>query len=68
MAEENTRKDHERLSIMDSENGALLSMETTEVNLSRWLDSDTCTLEAVGLGNLFTQSAYWPSASSGLYA
>ncbi|KAL8648564.1 MAG: hypothetical protein Q9210_004917 [Variospora velana] len=34
--------------IIASEDDALLSMETTEADLSRWLDSEACTLEAVG--------------------
>lgn len=48
MAENNCTQGHERLSIMTSEDGALLSMKTTEADLSIWLDSDACTLEALG--------------------
>lgn len=48
MAEERPTRFYERLSIMVSEDGAPLPMEPTEADLSRWLDSDSCTLEAVG--------------------
>ncbi|KAL8894504.1 MAG: hypothetical protein Q9207_008489 [Kuettlingeria erythrocarpa] len=48
MAEESCTQGRERLSIIASEDGTLLSMETTEADLSIWLDSDACTLEAVG--------------------
>ena len=48
MADEHFMRDHERQSMMTSEDGALLPMEMTEASLSRWLDSDASTLEAVG--------------------
>ena len=48
MVKENFAHDHGRQSMMTSEDGALLPMKTTEASLSRWLDSDASTLEAVG--------------------